>query len=255
MKHFRPIEASPMPLYAQVKEILRERIVDGTYAPHAQLPAESEISSIFGVSRITVRQALGDLQNEGVIFRIPGKGTFVSKPKATQELMQLEGFSEAMSRNGYAVYNEVLGHTSVHAGAQLAGKLALPPGTTVTEIRRVRHLNHEPVSLEITYLPQAVGERLRGANLAERDIFLILENEYGFTLGYADLQIDATAADAALATALKVPEGSALLRIERLTHTADGKPLDFEYLYFRPDSFQYRLRITRHGAHTPHSLT
>lgn len=245
MKTFRAIAASPVPLHTQVRQSLRERIVDGTYAPHARLPAESEIS------RITVRQALGDLQNEGVIFKIPGKGTFVSKQKATQDLTQLEGFAEAMSGKGYAVHNRVISHAAVAATDQVALQLGVEPGTIVTEIRRIRHLDNAPVSLEVTYLHEAIGERLRQEDLAGRDIFLILENDYGIALGHAQLQIDALAADAQLAAALEVKPGTALLRIERLTHTAYGKPLDFEYLYFRGDAFQYRLQISRRLGETP----
>ena len=245
MTQFRTVELSPVPLYTQVKENLRERILDGSYPAHAKLPAESELSAIFGVSRITVRQALNDLQKEGVIFKIPGKGTFVSKPKAFQQLTQLEGFGEAMSRMGYEIYNQVISHKAIPAPAQVAQQLKVAPGTLITEIKRVRHLNREPVSLELTYLAHEIGERLRKEDLAGRDIFLILENDYGIALGRADLQIDAMLADDTLAHALRIQQGTAVLRIERLTHAADGAPLDFEYLYFRGDAFQYRLQIAR----------
>jgi GntR family transcriptional regulator len=242
------VEPSPVPLYVQVKEILRKRIVDGTYEPHAQLPAESEMGSIFGVSRITVRQALSDLQREGVIFKVPGKGSFVARPKAAQELSQLEGFGEAMSRKGYEISNSVLSHRTVAADAHVASRLRLEPNSQVAEIQRVRHLNGEPVSLEITYLSESLGRRLLTEDLAHRDIFLILENDFGIALGHADLEIGAIAADDNLADALQVDPGSALLRIERLTYGADGEPLDFEYLFFRSETFQYQLRIARHAA-------
>jgi len=241
---------SPIPLYTQIKDILRERILDGTYKPHERVPSESGMSNIFGASRITVRQALSDLQNEGLIFRIPGKGTFVAKAKAFQQLMQLEGFAEAMLRMGYEIYNKVTSHKSVAASLAVAQKLALEPGVPVTEIKRVRHLNREPLSMEVTYLPEEIGERLRNIDLPNRDIFLVLENDYGIALGHADLQIDAMLADHNLANLLKMEEGSPVLRMERLTHTAAGKPLDFEYLYFRGDAFQYRLRISRQAAST-----
>lgn len=254
MKSLRAVESSPASLYSQVRESLRERIVDGSFAPHSRLPAESEMGVIFGVSRITIRQALSDLQKEGVIFKVPGKGTFVSKPRAYQELAQLEGFGEAMSRNGHEIFNHVISHSSVRALAKIAASLQLPEGATVTEVKRVRYLNREPVSLEVTYLPEAIGERLRKENLVNRDIFLILENEYGIALGRADLQIGAIAADSVLAQALRIDEGTALLRIERLTHRADGAPLDFEYLYIRGDAFQYRLQLTRRGSTQGRSL-
>ncbi|MEO7560549.1 MAG: GntR family transcriptional regulator [Nitrosospira sp.] len=239
---------SPLPLYTQIKDILRERILEGTYKAHQKLPSESEMSTLFDVSRITVRQALSDLQNEGLIFRIPGKGTFVAKPKAFQQLTQLEGFAEAMLRMGYEIYNKVISHKSVPASAIVAKKLKLETGTPVSEIRRVRYLNREPLSMEVTYLMEDIGERLRSFDLPTRDIFLVLENDFGIALGYADLQIDAMLADDDLAHQLKIEEGSAVLRMERLTHTAAGKPLDFEYLYFRGDAFQYRLQIARRAG-------
>ncbi|MCS0628958.1 GntR family transcriptional regulator [Telluria mixta] len=242
----RAIEPSAIPLYSQVRERLRERIVDGTYAPQARLPSESEIGTLLGVSRITVRQALGDLQKEGVIVKVPGKGTFVAETRPSQELARLEGFGEAMSRKGHRIVNRVVKHALVEASPLVAARLRVAPGAPVTEIHRVRWLDREPVSFEITYLPPAIGERLRGENLAERDIFLILEADYGITLGHADIQIGAINADVALAQALRVEPGAALLRIERLTWTADGVPLDFEYLYVRGEAFQYALRLPRH---------
>jgi len=243
---FRAIEPSAIPLYSQVRERLRERIADGTYAPQARLPSESEIGTLLGVSRITVRQALGDLQKEGVIVKVPGKGTFVAETRPSQELARLEGFGEAMSRKGHRIVNRVVKHAQVEASPTVAARLRVAPGAPVTEIHRVRWLDREPVSFEITYLPPAIGERLRGENLAERDIFLILETDYGITLGHADIQIGAVNADIALAAALRVEPGAALLRIERLTWTADGVPLDFEYLYVRGEAFQYALRLPRH---------
>src|SRR4051794_37228933 len=77
-----PQDFAGQPLYVQIKDLLRGRILDGSYQPHQQLPSEAEMIAAFKVSRITVRQALGDLENEGLIFRLHGKGTFVSKPKA-----------------------------------------------------------------------------------------------------------------------------------------------------------------------------
>jgi GntR family transcriptional regulator len=238
-------QPSPLPLYTQVRERLREMIMDGAYPPQAQLPSESEIGAMFGVSRITVRQALADLQRENLIFKIPGKGAFVAKPKAFQQLSQLEGFAEALGRMGYEVRNRVLSHRTLPAPPQVRDRLQLAPDALVSEIRRVRLVNREPISYEVTYLPAHIGERLREKDLPGRDIFLILENDFGLPLGHADLQIDAMLADERLGEALSVAEGAAVLRIERLTHTAAGAPLDYEHLYFRGDAFQYRLRLSR----------
>jgi GntR family transcriptional regulator len=145
---------SPVPFYAQIKEVLRARILNGVYKPHQQMPSESEMIQAFNVSRITVRQVLNDLQKEGLIFKIHGKGTFVSKAKAFQELGHLQGFAEAMSRIGHEIYNRLLGLKTVAASAAVAERLQIEPRMPVTEIRRARYLNREPIAVR-----PAVSER------------------------------------------------------------------------------------------------
>ena len=199
----------------------------------------------YGVSRITVRQALGDLQKESLIFKIAGKGAFVSQARPFQELGRLQGFAEAMEARGHETWNRVLAVEHVSASELVASRLGLPAGAPVTRIERVRHLDRQPVSLDITWVPRALGERLAGADLARRDIFLILENDCATPLGHADLVIDAGLADARLGESLEIAPGAPVLRIERLTHDAAGRPVDYEHLYCRSDNFQYRLRIER----------
>lgn len=242
------VRLSPQPMYAQIKEELRRRILDGTYQPHQQLPSEAELMAAFDVSRITVRQALSDLQGEGLIFKIHGKGTFVSKPKAFQELGQLEGFGEAMGRHGHETYNKLVSLRTLKAPASVAERLALPAGSSVTEIRRVRLLNREPISLDVSWFDRSIGEKLKRADLAQRDIFSILENQLAQPLGQAELRIEAILADEMLAELLKVQPGSPVLKMDRLTYTQDGRPIDYEHLYYRGDAFQYRLRIDRAGT-------
>ncbi|KUZ18280.1 GntR family transcriptional regulator [Burkholderia diffusa] len=245
------VPLSATPLYVQIKDTLRARILDGTYAPHSRMPSEHELCAMFDVSRITVRQALGDLQKEGLLFRLHGKGTFVSKPKAFQNVTSLQGFAEAMSSMGYEIVNQLRSFRTVKADRHLATKLNVQEGAPLVEIHRVRLLNREPVSLEQTWVPEALGKRLAGADLVTRDIFLILENDCGVPLGHADMSIDAILADDEIVDALRVEESSPVLRIERLTHDASGAPIDYEHLYFRGDAFQYRLRIDRQKMHQP----
>lgn len=236
---------SPLPLYGRIRDELRAQIVAGIYPPHARLPSESELIAQYGVSRITVRHALAELEKEGVLFKLAGKGVFVSKPKPFQSLGRLQGFAEAMAQQGHEIFNDLIGATTLPANAEIAQRLGLDEGTPVAELRRVRYLNREPVSFDITYVPAHIGARLAREELATRDIFLILENDYGIALGFADLAIDALLADADIAAHLQITLGDPVLRIARLTHTAAGAPLDFEYLYCRVDNFQFRLRIER----------
>lgn len=240
-----PPPRPPLPLHAQIREEVRARIRAGTYRQHERIPSEKEFMEAFGVSRITVRQALGDLEKEGLVFKIAGKGCYVSKPKPTQELARLQGFGEAMSSQGFDTFNEVVGLRTLRAPEPVARSLGLAAHAQVTEIRRVRHLDRVPVSLDITYVAQPLGERLAREDLATRDIFLILENDYGVALGHADLSIDAVIADAQTAACLRVAAGAPLLYLERLTHDRDGAPVELDYVYYRGDNFRYRLRVER----------
>ncbi|HJV60387.1 MAG TPA: GntR family transcriptional regulator [Albitalea sp.] len=238
------IELASLPRHAQIRETIRRRILDGSYAPHSQVPSESQMMAAFDVSRITIRQALGDLQKEGLIFKVAGKGSFVAKPKAFQNLSRLQGFGEAMSPSGYETFSQVLSMKPVIAHEIVARRLQLEPEAPVFEIQRLRYLNREPISVDVSYFPLGLGERLAQEDLAARDIFVILENDYGQHLTHADVQIEAISADETLSRHLRLPEAAPLLRIERLTH-ADEQPIDFEFLFYRGDAFQYRLRIER----------
>jgi GntR family transcriptional regulator len=200
---------------------------------------------MFEVSRITIRQALGDLQKEGLIFKVHGKGSFVSQPKTVQNITSLQGFAEAMSSEGHEIVNRVVSFSFVAANAEVAAKLGLDEGAKVAEIHRMRLLNREPTSYEITFLPEALGKKLRRADLGTRDIFLILENDCGVALGSADLSIEAIAAHPPISRALELKKDAPVLRVERLTYDSERQPIDFEYLYFKSGTFQYRLRVDR----------
>lgn len=236
---------SNKPLYNQIRDYLLEKITDGTYPPHSQIPSENELGELFNVSRITVRQALNQLQQDGFIFKIHGKGSFVSRPKAFQNITHLQGFAEALNSLGHEVFNQIKFFDFITAPIHVAAKLQLPLGTIVTEIKRVRVLNRQPVSFEITYLLEHLGRQLQQVDLVTHDIFLALEEQCQVSLGHADLNIDAMLADEVLSEFLEVNSNAPILRVERLTHDRAGQPIDFEYLYFSGDAFQYRLRIDR----------
>jgi GntR family transcriptional regulator len=236
---------STVPLYTQIKEAIRGKIIDGTYVAHQRLPSESEMISAFGVSRITVRQAMNDLQKEGLLFKVHGKGSFVALPNVSQELTHLQGFGEAMRFLGHETFSEVFGLETVTGSSIACSKLGLREGTRVTEIRRVRYLNREPISIDYSWVRHEVGSRLSEQNLRDKDLFSLLENELGQALHSADVEIDATSASAEIAERLRVAPNSPILRIERLTFASETKPLVFEYLHYRAESFKYKLKVLR----------
>jgi GntR family transcriptional regulator len=237
--------ATIRPLYLQLKEQIRSDILNGTYKAHTQMPSESEMVRIFNVSRTTVRQALRDLQTEGLIFKIPGKGSFVSRPKAVQDLVSLQGFGEAMIAKGYETFSTFIGSKDGISNNIAAQKLHLDL-SDIMELRRVRYLNREPISLDVTYVPANIGRTLVLEDLATKDIFSLLENKFGIPLGKAELQIESVLADETLSRLLKIEEGSPILRMERLTYSANDVPIDYEHLFYRGDALKYMITLQRH---------
>lgn len=235
---------SHKPLYLQIKEALKKKILDGEYGPYQRIPSESELMTLFGVSRITVRQALRSLHSEGLIFTSQGKGTFASKPKAMQTVQHLEGLSEAMSAQGYEATARLLSIREITPNRDVQDKLQIPARTGVVEVIRVRYLNREPISVDTSYFPVAVGKKLFSRDL-EGDIFPMLENEFGIALGRAEISLEARPADAETAKLLEMELGEPIMWVQRLVRDRENHPVDYEYLAIRGDSYKYRFEVER----------
>lgn len=242
-EHFSPGD-SPLPLYVQIRDSLRRKILEGSYAVHERLPSENEMMNLFGVSRITIRQALRDLHNEGLVFSAQGKGTYVSKPKAVQNVQRLQGFGEAMAAQGYEATARLLSIRECKPSKAVVAALQLPHGDEVVEVKRVRYLNRDAVCLESSYFPLDIGRPLFSRDLSG-DIFPMLENLFGIPLGHAEISLDATLADDDTQSLLDLKSSEPILRVERLTHNRSGRPIDFEYLCYRGDAFKYQFRVDR----------
>jgi GntR family transcriptional regulator len=239
------MQDSAFPLYKRVKDQLRARMLDGTYAPEMQLPTEQALCDMFEVSRITVRQALEELRQEGAVKKVHGRGTFVTPPRAYQNIDALQGFSEAMAPLGHQVSNRLEGLRFLEAREEIRSRLGVADGTRIAEIKRVRLLDGAALSFETTYLGEPLARRLTGSDLTTQDIFGLIEEHGGVRIGHANVAMDAVAADEETALALGLAPLSPVLRVERHVFDANGHPILFEYLHFRGDAFQYRIRIDR----------
>ena len=237
-------DMSHQPLYLQIKEALKKQILDGDYAPFERMPSESQLMKSFDVSRITVRQSLRDLHAEGLIFTSQGKGTFASKPHAMQDVQHLEGLSEAMTPKGYETSARLLSIREVKPSKDVQENLNINGKEGAIEVVRVRYLNREPISVDTSYFPIAVGQKLFARDLSG-DIFPLLENELRVPLGRADVSLEARSADSDTAKLLDINVGSPIMWVQRLTHDSSGKPVDYEYLAFRGDAYKYRFQIER----------
>ncbi|HEY0225900.1 MAG TPA: GntR family transcriptional regulator [Mycobacterium sp.] len=222
----------------RVADVLRQQIHTSAYLD--ELPAESELAIEFSVSRNTIREALSILKHEGLIDRGPKVGTHVAQRKYDHRIDSLLGLKEAFKHVG-EVRNEVRAAMPVIAPPAVASRLQLEPGEQAVFIERLRYLGDLPLSLDLTYLAPDIGTQILEHPLETNDLFALIEQVSGHRLGEAALALEAIPADAHSAATLQVPDGSALLMLERLTSLDDGRPVDLEYIRMRGD------RITMSG--------
>ncbi|GAB3866037.1 GntR family transcriptional regulator [Nocardioides maradonensis] len=223
----------------QVADVLRRQVLAGHFA--TALPSEAELVEEYGATRNTVREALALLRAEGLVERCPGVGTTVVAHKHSHGLERLQGLGEVFHGRG-TILNEVRALSVVRPPAAVRDHLRLGADDEVVFIERLRRLDGVPLSLDLTYLSPDVGHQLLGRDLANNDVFALLEEVSGQRLGHADLVVEAVSADPHSAAVLDVPRHAALLMVERLTHLEDGRPVDFEFIRFRGD------RLTLHGS-------
>jgi GntR family transcriptional regulator len=223
-------------------DVLRQQIHAGAYADG--LPAENDLAAEFLVSRNTIREALSILKNEGLIDRGPKVGTHVAQRKYDHRLDALLGLKETFKNLG-EVRNEVRAAMPVTAPPSVARRLQLQPGDEAVFVERLRYLGDLPLSLDLTYLAPDIGSRILGYHLETNDLFSLIEQVSGQRLGSASLALEAIPADAHSAAALQVPDGAALLMLERLTSLDDGRPVDLEYIRMRGDRITMRGNLIR----------
>lgn len=226
----------------RVADLLRHQLHAGAFDDG--LPSEQQLAAEFEASRNTVREALALLKDEGLIDRAPKVGTRVATRKYDHGLDALLGLQETFKDHG-TVRNEVRVAMHVTAPAAVARRLHLAPGERVVYLERLRYLADMPLSLDLTYLAPDIGTELLGHDLEHTDIFVLLEQISGHSLGHADLALEAVPADPHTASTLDIPGGAPLLMLERLTHLDDGRPVDLEYIRMRGDRITMRGSLTR----------
>jgi GntR family transcriptional regulator len=246
-----PNSQSPIPLYFQIERDLVSLITTGVLAPGSRIPTEEELVQKYGVSRTTVRKAVQEVERLELIEIRRGKGTFVREAKLSQELSALTGFVEDMVAMGLQPSAKLLGKETVPATEEVARQLRLPIGTAVMQIRRLRMGDEVAISLDETYLPLALGQKVVENDLEVYPIFSLLEGKYDTPLLEADYRIEAISADPFVAKALGIEERAPILLIERVSYTLDKSPVDYEKLFYRGDKLRLTTRLQRRPSTIP----
>jgi len=237
-------KTASQPIYRQVIHALRERLERGELLPGGRAPSERELADLYDISRMTARGALRELIRDGLLYTVPGKGTFVAWPKMQQPLNTLTSFTEDMRARGLLAGTRVLGQGIEVSSSAVTERLRLSASAPVVVIRRVRLANEEPMCVETVHLDaERFGPLLR-YDLAHRSLYDAL-NEFGVTLVRADQQIEATNARTRDATLLGVPRGSALLSIERTSYDPEDHPVEAVNSLYRGDRYRFNVQLQR----------
>lgn len=225
MKRLRQPEppARFVPRYYEIEQALRARIAD--LRPDDPLPSDAMLCEEFGVSRMTARNAVQRLTQEGLVYRVPGRGTFVAEPPVHRQAGSLLSFTEEMRRRGREPSSRVLAREVREPRPAEASRLQLEPGEQVIAVRRVRIADDEPLAIEEAVFPAAVAALIQAADLERLSLHdTLVGGGHIPSMGRARLGAEPAGDDDAVL--LGVAPGSPLLVEKRVIHDQDGRPLE-----------------------------
>ncbi len=229
--------SSGLPLYIQLKQNLISAIDSGQWEPGQQLPGEPELCRKYGVSRTVVRQALKEMSYEGRVVRVKGSGTFAAEPRASSRSLvhSLMGFFEDMERRGRPPVDRFLERELIPADSKIAGYLELEELDPVYKITRLRFVQDEPMVLVTSYLPYQKCRRIAEEDLSNRSLYAFLRESCGITIARGRRRIDAIVANEVEAEHFQVQRGFPLLRMESVSYSTNGDPVEYFIGLFRTD--------------------
>ena len=232
-----------VPAYQRIQSTIRKRIDAGQLRPGDAVSSERDLAKLHQVSLMTARHALATLEREGLVERRRGIGTFVAAPKI--HFNRLMSYTEQMAARNLSAASKILSLKTINDEPDISSRLSLPPSEPIIRIERIRHAGEEPFALETCYLSQNQFPDLLNAPLNRESLFAYIERTYDVKLGYADEEIDATAADPETSELLGVPRRDPLLRIRQIIFSTQNRVLMYVVGYYRSDRHNLVIRRFR----------
>ena len=237
------------PLYKQLSGLLRQRIAEGKLKSNHPIPSERSLCETYSISRITVRQSIAELINEGLLFKKQGKGTYVSPKKVNQGLVRFVNFARTVLELGMKPSTKLLGNDILPADVQTAKILDIPITSQILKLSLLGMGNDEPLVLYESWFPLLLGQKIaKEAHTMERKRHPFstydLYTKTGHVVPRFVIQtFEAITADERLASVMKVKKGSAIFMITSIFQTGEKRPLEFRIALYRGD--RYKFHITR----------
>jgi GntR family transcriptional regulator len=232
------------PLYIQIQKALHDQIRSGEYPPRSRVPSEEMLALHYGVSRMTARKSLDALVARGLLFRRPGKGTFVTDDPLSYGLSTTLSFSRTLRARGYAVDTTVLRQEIIPGPDNVLEALHLPPNAPVFVVRRVRHVEHEPAAIHASFLDGHLFAFLLKIDFEQESLLEAIERTHGVRMAYTRDAVQAGRTDAQEAHLLHVSEGHPVLRVEGVTYNQQNRPVRLTQAVYRGDKFRLVVKST-----------
>ena len=236
-------KTSVVPIYYQLKKLIQERISSGEYPVGMCLPSEREYCEEYGISRMTVRQAISDLVNEGLLWRERGKGTYVAQQKLEQGLQALTSFTEDMKQRNMRPGTRLIHMNTCPATGHVARQLGIEDGEIVYEIARLRLADDEPMAIETAYVPIGILPNLTEERVATGSLYEIMR-EIGIEIAHATQTLEAVQAKVAEAIKLNIKNKASVLLIERTTYASGGQAIEFVKSVYRGDRYKFTIDLS-----------
>jgi DNA-binding GntR family transcriptional regulator len=240
---------SPIPIYQQIKDWIQNNILNGLWVENYQLQAEDDLAEALNVNRATLRNAIKSLIDEGMLIRIHGKGTFVASRKVEQPLAEsLLTFSEGLIQQNIAFTTTVLHKEIVLADETVAALFDIQPQAPVLYLQRVRYVENKPIVFLTNYVPYHYFPGIEGKDFANRRLFEVMERDYNVKINWAKRYFEARVADAQVASALSIAEGSPIMFAKQITHSEANVAIEASDIWIRGDSFRLSATVLRGAA-------
>lgn len=217
---------SALPLYYQLKEILKEEIDIGKYKPGERILSENKLSALLGISRNTSKQAISELVSDGVLYRIQGKGTFVSEKKVFKGLTDAFSFSAEFKSNNIDLITRVIIAEEILESKETLEYIKLKESTKLFRVQRLRVLNNIPVALQTSYIPQYYCKDLLSYDLSQNSLYDILQTHFNIIFDHFTENIACGKADQYDAELLKIKKGSPLFFVTRKTYSKNDEIIE-----------------------------